>query len=484
MRAQLSKPPNRRKIAFAKSAVATGGYRIPGPGAATLQRQSARRVARYPTIDREARMKLTRQLKEQVKSHQALYRWALKAYSIKHPPPYRQPNMEFEYDAWMAISSLHYRGGRQIGEDNAGPYPYKEITRNQYETCRFADSRLGLQMNMTNMRLVMPFAKDAYQLTTALRNRYIAHRHLDGPRFNLVQSYLFSKFALSMPAYLTRRKERPVPDGQLQPLETAFYMLGTAPYMLVRQTMVRGDTTALDPQPLSGQRLYELSDASGVLVSTRDRACPASIKLICEFFDVIMNGSYAGALDSPEVRRVLDLLGDWDRFYAYAHAASRIELLIKLNQASTAHALLALHRSQALAGTAAEPLLRAVLDTALKRSYVNTSKGRDEAAILDSIRSVLVAVLQDHGDEATLNALKTIGSLEPAASEPAPGLAETARRIRQGTDVIFQACARDLQAVQQALGQSGWRSIREQDLWRRTGGPELPELLGRLGRLH
>jgi hypothetical protein len=212
-------------------------------------------------------------------------------------------------------------------------------------------------------------------------------------------------------------------------------------------------------------------------------ACPASIKLICEFFDVIMNGSYDGPLDSKEVRRVLDLLGNWDRYHAYAHAASRIALLVKLNQALTAQALLALHRSHQVAGTADELLLQAVLETALKRSYVNTSKGQDEADILETIRQVLVAVLRDHGDETTLDALKSIGYLEPAAGSP-PVPADVARRIRQGIEVIFGACARDLLTVRQALGQSGWRSIREHDLLERTGGPELSGLLARMDRLH
>ncbi len=429
-------------------------------------------------------MKLTQLVKNQVKSNQTLYRCALKAYSIRHPPPYRRPNMEFEFDAWVGISAFHYRSRRQIGEDNSGPYPYKEISGNQYETCNFADSRNGLQMNVTNLRLVMPYAKDLYQLTTALRNQYIAHRHLDSPRFNLVQAYLFSQCGMSLPAFLARRKDRPVPDGQLQPLETAFYMLGTAPYMLVRQTMVRGDTTALDRQPMSGRRLYELSDASGVLISTRDRACPASIKLICEFFDVIMNGSYDGPLDTREVQRALGLLDNWDRYYAYTHAASRIALLVKLNQALTAHALLALHRSHQVAGTVDGPLLQAVLETALKRSYVNTSKGRDEDDILESIRAVLVSVLRDHGDETTLDTLKSIGYLEPAAVGVPPAPADVARRIREGTQVIFRACERDLLTVRQALGQSGWRSIREHDLLERTGGSELSGLLARMDRLH
>jgi hypothetical protein len=425
-------------------------------------------------------MDLSHAIKARIRRHPTLNHWALKAYAVRHPPPYRRPNMEFDFDAWMSISSLRYRGGRQIGEDNAGPHPYQENAQNEYETCRFADSRRGLQMNVTNLRMVMPYAKDAYQLTTALRNRYIARRGLDSRRLTLVQAYLFSKFAISLPAYLTRRRDRPVPDGQLEPLETAFYMLGTAPFMLVRQMMVRGDTGCLDPTPMTGRRLYELADASGVLISTRSRACPASIKLICEFYDVIMNGTYEGPLDSPDVGRALDLLGDWDRFYEYVHASSRIELLVKLAQACTAASLLELKRT-AVPGSADDALLASALACALQRSYVKTSGSRDEAAVLGSIRDVVVAVLRDHGDDETLHALKSIGYLS-AASDSADGARPvTARRIREGTHVVLDACRREIQTVQRALGRSGWRPLQEHDLLQRAGGPELSALLERMG---
>ncbi|NRF67276.1 hypothetical protein HLB44_09800 [Aquincola sp. S2] len=425
-------------------------------------------------------MNLTAEVMACVKRHPTLHRLALRAYSMKHPPPYRRENMEFEYDAWAGISSLQNRVGRQIGEDNAGPHPYRQITQNQYETCKFADSRRGLQMNVSSLRLIMPHAKDGYRLTTVLRDRYIAHRRLPSPRFNLVQAYLFSKFSVGLPAYLTRRRDRPVHEGELGPLETAFYMLATAPFMLVRQTMTRGDMTCLDPAPMSGQRLYELADASGVLISPRDCVCPASARLIGEFFDVMMNGGYDGDVDSVEVQRVLDLIGDWDRFYAYMQASSRIELLVKLGQALTASALLALHRGRIAEGSAVEPALQSVLGQALRRSYVTPSQWRDEASILHCIRKVLAALLREHGDVQTLQALPPIDAIASAVTSSAPTPVATAERIRRSTEVILNACRRDLLAVQQALGQPHRRSISEGEMLARIGGPDLAALIDRL----
>lgn len=413
-------------------------------------------------------MGLASGLVAQVKRHPVLHRWAL-----RHPPPFRRPNMEFEFDAWNGISSLRNRNGRQLGEDNTGPYPYRQPTQNRYESCPFKDSRHGLPMNITNLRLVMPDAADAYRLVTVLRNRYIAQRGLSGPRLDLVQAYLFSKFAVSLLAYLTRRRERPVRDGELQALETAFYMLGTAPFMMVRQLMVRGDRRPLERQPLDAEALYRLADESGVLISTRRCACPASPKLIIEFFDVIMNGGYQGPLESDQVSRVLDTVGDWDRFYAYALAASRLELLVKLDQALVAQALLALPQQAELADATGQALHRAALEQALAHSHLRAPAGADVQALARTTVDVLHALLQDHGEQATLAALAGAD----AAQDALPAGAATAARIRREQAILLEACRRNLRAVQDALGQAQWPDIGADDLQRRAAGPALAALL-------
>ena len=426
-------------------------------------------------------MKLTSLVFQQIRRHKLLHKWALRAYSLRHPPPYRRPNMEFEFDAWNGISSLHNHLGRMIGEDNAGPYPYREITGNQYETCRFRDSRKGLPMNVTNLRLVMPDAEDAYRLITVLRNRYIEYRKLGSPRLNLVQAYLFSKFAVSLPAFLVRRKDQPLRDGSLQALETAFYMLGTAPFELVRQLMVQGDLQPLDPQPLGGEKLYGLADGTRALISSGGRACPASPKLIIEFFDVILNGGFRGPLESPQVQRVLGTLGDWDRFYVYALAASRLELLIKLNQALVAQTLFALLRQGVfVVDDATQALLKAALESALKRIYVSATSEDERRTSLRTMLKVLDALLRDHGENSTLDELLATAGIAGLAADPEIDLVATPRRIRQLHARTLGACRRNLRDVHDALGRPKWGDISEQDLLKRIGGAEMSALLDRL----
>jgi hypothetical protein len=424
-------------------------------------------------------MSLRSHVVQRVRATPWLHRAAMRTYSVVHPPPYRRPNMEFECDPWNGISSLHYKGQRQLGEDNAGPYPYGESTGNRYEICRFGDTRLGLPMNVTNLRLVMPYAAEAYGLTTALRQRYITHRGLTGPRFSLVQAYLYSKLSATLPAFLTRRADRPIRDGEIEPLETAFYMLGSAPFILMRQLIARGDRRALEPEPMSGDALYALSCEGRALISTRERACPATPKLIREFFDVIMNGRFDGPLDSPAIARVFERIGDWQRLYDYTLAASRLELLLMLNRVLTLHTLRQVQGVAYPLGADVEADVRDGLISALALSDGDAAVGSLSAPTLELMLATSLTLLDDHGETQTLTALADEGLLPaPAAAPLAPE--DLARRIRAISDQVLHGCQRELAAVHAALGTRSSPPLGIHDVLRRCGGPDMETRLWQL----
>lgn len=416
-----------------------------------------------------------RHLIEQAKQHKTLRQWALKAYSIKHPPPYRRPNMEFDFDIWNGISSLHGSDGRQIGENNAGPYPYKEDIPTEHKSHKFGGSRTGLPINVTALKHVMAVWDDALQLATLMRNRYIEHRGLPDRRFNLLNAYLYSKLGTALPAWQVRRKGAPLEDGDLPPLETAFFTLGVGPFMVLRALMEKGSLAPLDPTPLSAEVYYDVADQSGSLVTRAGKGCAGSPKLIREFLDVTMNGTYAKPLDSANAQRAMASLGDWDAFYAYVLCASRLELLVKLAQALTAQTLLALQAS----GTLREPADQAALSTALDETYYKVVEEGDDAAIVANIVQVLCALIDDHGDAATLATLQQAGLLHGA---PTLDPASAAQRIQAVLALLFPACERDLKALQVHLGRPGWGRIDTAALTRRVGGAGLAPLLQRLAQ--
>ena len=413
--------------------------------------------------------------------HKTLRHWALKAYAVMHPPPHRRPSMEFNFGLWNGISSLHSSHGRQIGENNVGPYRYKEDIETEHEICRFGGSRDRLAINVTALRHVMAVWGDALQLTTVWRKQYIEHRHLGSERLNLVQGYLFSKLGAALPAYLTRRRKQPVRDGALPPLETAFFTLGVGPFMVVDALMVKGDLSPLELQPMSAGQLYELADSSGALVSGAGKGCAGSPKLIREFLDVTMNGTFSKPLGSADVQRALASVGDWNRFYEYAHAASRLELLVKLSQTLCAHALLTLLVRGDVGEAAEQSALQTALQSSLhRRSHVSVAEHGDYQTILGNIVKVLIALLEDHGESKMLEKLRAARLLEAAPALATNARGEAVHRIRQTNALIYPACRRDLAAVHQTLGRPGWGRIAEVDLLRRTGGPGLPALLAQL----
>lgn len=419
---------------------------------------------------------------QKIKQQKQLRAWALKLYSIKHPFPYQHLNMEFEYDTWNSISTLRCWNGRQIGEDNAGPYPYNQKTVNAYEVCKFKDSREGLLINITSLRIVLPAWNDTLEFTAALRDKYVAGKYSDSQHLNLIQAYLFSKMAVSLPAYLSRRKDNAIHNGSLQPVETAFYMLGIAPFMMVRQMMVRGDSTPSKLQSLNGNEFYKLADKCGVFISPRQNACPASPNLIRDYFEVFMNSNSNSnvkkQIKSHEVQRIFNLIGNWDCFYDYTIASSRLELLIKLNQALVSRILFSLitNATSASKNDSVHKKIHAALINSLESSYIK-SKNHELLTTLDNVIEILILLLKEHNSSNVLDKLNSTGYIASDFLNTICDPKEGIRYIRSICMVIYEACFENQIIIHQTLGYPNRKKNTEIDLIRRTGGKDLTDLI-------
>lgn len=413
-----------------------------------------------------------KKLIQHAKHHKTLRQWGLRAYALKNPPPYRRPNMEFDLDIWNGISSLHGQDGRQIGENNAAPHLYKEDIPTEHKTFKFGGSRAGLPVNMTALRHVLAVWDDSLQLATLLRNRYIEHRGLSDTRFTLRNAYLYSKLGTAMAAYLVRRQVNPVRDGQLAPLECAFFTLGVGPFMVLRAQIQKGDISGLTLPPQTPEAYYEVADSSGSLVTPAGKGCAGSPKLIKEFLDVVMNGTYAKPLTSANALRVMESIEPWSAFYGYGLSASRLELLVKSAQTVCARSLLAL-RSQGAIATQDQ----AIVEAALEHSYYCVEPDGDHATILANIATAYAALIEEHDDSATVQQMQEAGLLE-VSDVRTP--ADAAHKIRAAIDLLFPMCDRDLRAMHLHLGRPDWGRISRQDFLHRVGGPGIETLLARL----
>jgi len=405
---------------------------------------------------------------------------AVRLYSAVRPPPYRRPNMEFDFDVWNGICSFHSVDGRQIGENNTNPATYKELIATEHRVCAFEGSRQGLPINVTALRHVMSVWDDTLQFVTLLRNDYIRRRSLDGPRLNLRQGYVFSKLAAAYPAYLVRRRQNPI--DALPALETAFFTVGVGPFMVVRSLMERGDPRALHDAPLSAPEIYEMADSAGTLVSAAGYGCAGSKKLIVDFLDVIMNGSYQKPLGSANARRAMDSIGDWDRFHAYVEASSRLELVVKSAQYLCAQWLWAL-RSDSSALSDFELTLA---NKCLAHANHLPVGEHDDRLVTGQFIAIALALLDELDGSGVRSALVQADLLQPGRerhqTEPAvrDARAWAARRIRLTFQVLYPLCQQELDLTHRALQQFESTSISLDDLYTRCCGPDVTALLSSL----
>ena len=414
-----------------------------------------------------------------------LNRYALKILASLSPPPYLRDNVEFYYDMWVGISSFYADSGRQIGENNTAPRRYKENLETLHKPYRFEGSRNGLLVNMTALRHVMSVWDEAVQLTTALRNDYMRHRNLEDARFNLRQGYVFSKIGAALPSYLARRSHNPVPSGSLPPLETAFYTLGVGVFMTVRKLLEAGDLTALDEKPMSAERLYELTENSGALVSAEGKGCAGSKKMIIEYLDVAMNGSYRPADIAPDVRRCIANLGAMEPFYDYLYAASRLELFIILNHYLTATALYQLraHAEHLADGQ------RALLQQSLQHFSEQFAIGDWEPAALHNTIEIILSLLEElecttvraELDQRGLLDNKQLAGKDQSVA-PRDAIAGAARAIRAATALAYEYCVAELSQINRALGRDNSHSISLEDMYARANGKYIRPLVDSIDR--
>jgi hypothetical protein len=405
---------------------------------------------------------------------------AVRLYSTVNPPPYRRANMEFDYDVWNGICTFHSHDGRQIGENNTGPDIYKEVIETEHKICKFEGSRNGLPINVTALRQVMAVWPDALQFTTMLRNDYIRRRGITGPSLTLRQGYVFSKLGAAYPAYLARKRSQAITS--LPALETAFFTLGVGPFMIVRTFMERGDLAVLHDGLLTAAELYEMADSSGTLISAAGKGCAGSKKLILDFLDVTMNGTFAKPLDSAEALRAVKSISDWDEFYAYVYASSRLELLVRLTQYLCAQSLWTL---QSRKGALAENE-KTLVSECLSKCYHDPGEAYDGRTVMGNCVQILLTLL-DEFDFPQVRAVLVNANLVNSGNggyliDQVGGDARVsaARRLRLATELMFPFCKQELDATHRALQRFESRSITLDELQSRACGPSLHPLLALL----
>ncbi len=341
---------------------------------------------------------------------------ARRLYSLLRPPPYLSARMEFEREVWSGICLFQSRDGRHIGENNAHPAVYVAQMETRNLPCSFDDSRKGLLINATALRNISGMLNDALALTDLQRRHFMQHFRLPEGPLTLTQAYVLSKVSTARPAFMARRSQQPLKNGELDPLDAAFFSLGVGPAGIVNLLIESGDLRALQTEPMSGDALYQLADDCGSLIAPfSGKGCAGSRKLIGEYLDRFINGGGPPAPVSEYALRVFESVGDFDRFYAYVVAYCRLELQLRI--------------AQALLGGRAPGYLE-----------------------------ICARILMDLGSDAADPVLQLIHADRSDAK----------RFARQVIDVCWPASGASFQACKAALGDTSRPPISEQDFCRRV----------------
>lgn len=257
--------------------------------------------------------------------------------SIFKPPPYRRDLMEFEFDVWSGATTLHCINKRQLGENNTFPGFYRENTLTEYHKSSFDGSRTGLPMNMTALRGVMNQWEPSLALINAIRRFYMKRFNVADKTFGADDLFVLAKICAALPAFLVRRLDKPLSDGEISADIAAEFKITAGVFMVLRKIMENGIRWS-DIEPISGEVLYGYADKHGVLISASGHACSGSKRKIIELIDFMIKGSPGGERMPESLAGLEHLVIDVDAFMDYSIQALTLEVLIVLFRSIAAKA--------------------------------------------------------------------------------------------------------------------------------------------------
>ncbi len=246
------------------------------------------------------------------------------------PPPYKQNEMEFVYGLWEGISAIHCDDGRQLGEGNAGPGRFKESIPTNYRVGNLDGSRSGMMINMTALHNMMKLWDDAIDILMFMRTQYLKHYGIPDGKLTVYQVYIFAKICVAVPAYLARRKNSPVGDGEITTKIAAQFQLISGVFMIMRKMIEKGEPWLSASTCFDAEQLYDYADKNGVLVSREGYACGGATRKIVELLRLSVEGSPKHGVDQVLPEELEGLSDQMENFFHYANDTIEIELAVYL----------------------------------------------------------------------------------------------------------------------------------------------------------
>ncbi|MDH5512934.1 MAG: hypothetical protein OEY27_06965 [Gammaproteobacteria bacterium] len=257
------------------------------------------------------------------------------------PPPYRQDNMEILTGSWLGASSASCTEGRQFGENHTSPFYYME---RRYETSvsKLGGSRAGCPINASALRSVLKNWTDAIEIIDFLRTKYVARYRLTGQPLSYVDLYVFAAVCISVPAYLLRRRENPVPSGRIPAAVGSVYKLVAGLAKIVAHMIKHAEPWMPEGETPSAPRLYTYAEAERLFLSGDGEACGGPEKMVIELMEIAIHGRPASADRGPSQQEFFSLVPDAeiDALLDYGIRCASLELSLMLFRQQAAQAAL------------------------------------------------------------------------------------------------------------------------------------------------
>ena len=214
---------------------------------------------------------------------------------------------------------------RQVGEANVFPAPLRLDVATEWRICQHAGSRYQdeLPMNVTALRSMVRHWKPAMALLRRLRAAYLDRFPQARRTWTVGHMQRFTTVVLALPAWLTMKADRPVGNGELDPVISSLFRVTDGVRMVMHRMLFTAENeVSLDAgTPIDAETVYAYAERNTAFLSDHG-VCAGPKMMIEEFLRVLFEGGVVdgapdGAPDVAVTGQVAHALDELDAVFDY-----------------------------------------------------------------------------------------------------------------------------------------------------------------------
>jgi len=238
---------------------------------------------------------------------------------VQGPPMLRDRYMELEVDSWAGAMHALDAEGRLFGEEFGMAPGQTELPDTVWRTWKAGGSRHGKLYNMTAMHSVSKHWVHVQSDVRLLQQRFLARFGSSG---TLADLYYLGRTASAVPAYLMRRRDNRVRDGQVPARHAAVYKTMAGVHITIDAMIERDEQPDYYEHP-EPRQLLEYIEANNLFVASTGHVCSGPEKMVEALFAFALGHPLPAdlpAVDPPIFEP------DLDRVIDYGIACAKLEL--------------------------------------------------------------------------------------------------------------------------------------------------------------